>query len=138
MAEDKITVVDNEFYIAWCYPTQRLIHHQWQKHCVGDDFRKSITGAVEAFEKYNCFKWLSDDRKFDGVLHPDEWTWWETHFTDRAIKAGWKYFAMVFPTKAIAKMSSTALTKYFIARGVETGFFTEFEEAQKWIADVDK
>ena len=129
----RLTVIDNEFYTACCYPTKGLIHHQWHKYCVGENLRNALTKAVEAFMMHHCTKWLSDDRKFGGVLHPDDWKWGETHFTDRAIEAGWKYSATVLPEKAIAKLSTSALIQYFAARGVETRFFTRLLDAQQWI-----
>ena len=133
LEESRLTVIDNEFYTAWCYPRKGLIHHQWHRYCVGENLRNALTEAVEAFRKHKCSKWLSDDRKFGGVLHPDDWKWGETHFTDRIIEAGWKYSAMVLPEEAIAKLSTSALNEYFAARGVEAKFFTQLLDAQQWI-----
>ncbi len=133
MTENKITVVDNNVYIAWCYPERRLIHHQFRTYCKGDAFRSSITKALEAFEKYKCYKWLSDDRNFMGVLNPEDWKWGETNFTDRAIALGWKYSAMVLPEQMIAKLSTMALSNVFAAKGLTANFFSDFDQAQKWI-----
>lgn len=130
---NKITIVDSEFYAAWCYPDAGLIHHQWQKHCSGNDFRDSLTAAVSAFEKFNCFKWLSDDSKFNGTIQPDDWKWGEIHFTNRIIEVGWKYSAMVMPAKTLARISETALCNYLASRGVDTKFFTEIDKAIEWI-----
>lgn len=133
MFTTKIRVVDNEFYIAWCYPEERLIHHRFKQFCSGDDFRKSLTMAVEAFETYNCRKWLSDDRDFTGSLAPDDWNWGETNFVDRTVAAGWKYSAMVMPASALAKISTMSLVCYFSSKGVEAKYFVDIEKAEAWI-----
>jgi hypothetical protein len=132
MTIEKITIVDNEFYTAWCFPTKRLIQHQFHQYCYGDDFRTNLIKAAEAFENYNCIKWLSDDRKH-GTLHQDDWAWGEIHFTPRIIKAGWKYYAMVLAPKVIAAMRQASLVEYFKSKGVTAEMFTELKEAEKWL-----
>lgn len=133
MTLEKITVVDTEVFTAWCFPTKRLIHHQFHRYCYGEIFRANLIKATEAFEQYNCFKWLADDRGFTGALHPDDWEWGAVHFTPRAIKAGWKYYAMVLPDKVIAAMRQSQLVEHFAALGVKTRMFTKLAEAQEWI-----
>jgi hypothetical protein len=133
MEHKKITVVDDAYYTAWCYPTKRLIHHQFHKYCYGDVFRTNLIKATEAFETYNCFKWLADDRNFSGALHQDDWEWGAVNFTPRAVEAGWKYYAMVLSEKAIAMMRQNQLVEYFASKGVRTQLFTKLEEAEEWI-----
>ena len=135
MEELVISVVDNDVYSAWCYPTKSLIQHKWHQYCFGDVFRSNMTKAMDAFEKYNCTKWLSDDRDFAGALHPDDWKWGEVYFTDRLVPKGWKYSAMVLPATGLAKISTTALINYFASKGLEARFFSDFNEAKKWILE---
>ena len=131
--DQKITIVENEFYTAWCLPRFGLIHHQWHQYCYGDKLQNYLTMGAQAFEEYKCNKWLSDDRKFGGALHPDDWSWGEVHFTPRLIKAGWKYYAMVLPAGVIAGMSANALISFFAEKGVDTQLFTQLDEAQNWL-----
>ena len=133
MVETKLTVAETDAYTAWCYPSRRLIHHQWHKYCKGDEFREPMLKAVEAFEEHRCTKWLSDDRDFAGPLDPEDWKWGEVYFTDRIVEVGWKYSAMVMPKEAFAQISTTALIHYFDAKGVEAKFFTSLEEARQWL-----
>jgi hypothetical protein len=132
MLEERITVVETDTYTAWCYPDNGIIHHQFNRPCRGDEFRTPMLQAAEAFEKYHCTKWLSDDRKF-GPLDPEDWKWGEVHFTDRIIKKGWKYSAMVLPEDMFGKISTSALVDYFDAKGVEAKFFTYIEKAKQWL-----
>ena len=92
-----------------------------------------MAAALEAFIKYNCFKWLSDDRKFAGVLHQDDWEWGTTNFTPQAVEAGWKFYAMVLSDRTIAAMRQNQLVEYFAAHGVKAELFTKIEEAEAWI-----
>ena len=133
MGLSKVNVVDTDVYTAWCYPTKKLIHHQWHAYCKGDAFRDPMLKAIEAFEKYGCTKWLSDDRDFAGPLDLEDWKWGEVYFTNRIVARGWRYSAMVLPKEAFAQISTGALIDYFDAKGVEARLFTSLEEAEQWI-----
>ena len=133
MSVEKITVIDDVNYTAWCYPKQRLIQHEWHQYCMGDSFRKSMTVAFAAFEQYNCDKWLSDDRHFLGAIAPEDWQWCESEFSGRGIWARWKFSAMVMPASALARISLQSLITYFASKGVDARFFSDFDEAATWI-----
>jgi hypothetical protein len=128
----KIPIVDNEFATSWCYPSKKLIHHQFHKFCCGDNFRNIMIRDAEAFEEHKCTKWLSDDRKV-GLIPPDDVDWGRIHWTPRVIKAGWKYFAMVLPEKVIGQMVHTAIVNEFAELGVEAQIFGTPEEGMAWL-----
>lgn len=130
---NEIKIVDNEFYTAWVIPEYRMISHVWHKHCKGDTWRNNITSAADAFEKHNCIRWLSDDRRFLGTLDPEDWKWGDIHFSARCQAAGWKYFAMVLPESGMAKISIRAVCNAFASHGVETEAFTDYAKAFSWI-----
>jgi hypothetical protein len=129
---DKMTIIDNAFCSTWCFPTKRLMQHQWHKFCYGEDFRNVMTQAAEAFEKYNCIKWLSDDRNF-GAIHPDDEAWGKAYWFPRVLTAGWKYHAMVLPVSIIGHMSLTAMVDFFAEQGVQAKVFSDPDEAMKWL-----
>jgi hypothetical protein len=129
-----VTELDDEYLTIWCYPAQGLLHHRWKKFCTGEPFRQYLLRSAEAFEKHNCFKWLSDDREFNGAVATEDWKWGQVHFAQRCVDAGWKYHALVLPEKALAKTSIRALTIYFTQMGIEIQVFADPSPAQKWIA----
>ena len=135
MTGDKITVVDTEFYTAWCFPEKRLIQHQWHRYCSGEDFRESMAKVVSAFEQYNCYKWLSDDREFLGAVAHEDWQWCDTEFLGHGIWERWKYSAIVMPEALLAKISLQSLVGYFASKGVEAMYFSDFNEAETWIGE---
>ena len=134
MAQERITIMDNDLYSAWCYPAKGLIQHKWHRYCGGDDFRKCLGAAMDALEKYHCDKWLSDDREFTGAMSHEDWQWCETTFSGRSIWEIWKYSAIVMPAPILAKISLQSLIAYFSSKGVEAKYFADFDEAQAWIA----
>ena len=75
-----IVVLENEFATTWCYPSKRLIHHEFHRFCSGDDFRNVMTKGAEAFEAHSCTKWLSGD-KMIGLAPPEDVEWGRQHWT---------------------------------------------------------
>lgn len=128
----EITVLDNEFATLLCYPSKRLIHHEFHKFCSGDDFRNVMNKGAEAFETHKCTKWLSDDRKV-GLIPPEDVEWGRCDWTPRVIKAGWKYFAMVLPEKVIGQMYHTSIVEEFSKMGIEAQIFRTPEEGMDWL-----
>ena len=129
---DRITIVDNEFCTSWCYPTMKLMRHQFHKYCYGEDFRNIMIKSTEAYEEHKCIKWLSDDRDF-GPIHPDDEEWGKAHWLPRILKAGWKYYAMVLPVGVIGQMKMTQMVDYFAEQGVEAKIFSNPDEAMAWL-----
>jgi hypothetical protein len=129
----KLTIVDNEYYTAWCYPAQRLVEHQWHKYCYGETLREIMNKSADAFEEHKCFKWLSDDRQFCGAMHTDDVIWGKEKWAPRMFEAGWKYHAMVLPKTIIGSMGITDMVNWYKKMGVKTKIFRTTEKARSWL-----
>ncbi len=131
-----ITIVDNEYAISWCYPKEKIIHHQFRKFTYGDEFRSILIQNAEAYEAHHCDKWLSDDRKL-GILHPDDKAWGDKNWITRMMKAGWKYWALLLPVNITGQMSMKRLAEEFSQLGVVVKFFTDPDEARQWLEEQE-
>ena len=129
---EKIVVMDNEYATVWCYPEKRIIHHQFHQFTHGESFNNTLIQGAEAFEKYRCTKWLSDDREL-GIVHPDNAKWGEVNWTPKVVALGWKYWASLMPTKTTGQMSLKAIAAHFQEHGVTVEFFTNTDEAMRWL-----
>jgi hypothetical protein len=136
MIGPKETVLDNEFVTIWCYPKEGILHHQFHRYVFGEPFRELLMKGVEAFERYGCTKWLSDDRHFGAIL-PDDKAWGDTVWRPRILSAGWKYWAMVLPDKTTGKMNIKKLVDEYNGLGIATEVHETAEEALKWLCDQE-
>ena len=130
----RITIVDNEFCTMWCYPEKGIIHHEFHQFTHGDSFNNILIKGEEAFKKYACTKWLSDDRKL-GIVHPDNFDWGAKNWAPKIVAAGWKHWAMLMPTKVTGQMSEQRLIQFFAERGVTAQVFTDVEKAMSWLEE---
>lgn len=126
------TVVDNEFVSVWVYPEKGIIRHKFHKFIFGDKFRDGLMDAADAFEKYHCVKWLSDDRNNSAIL-PEDTEWAQNHWEPRIMKAGWKYWALILPEKVVGQMNMNRLVKRYSDLGVNVKVFSEPTEAMHWL-----
>jgi hypothetical protein len=131
-AMPKTTILENAQMTVWYYSDKKIIHHQMHQFAYGDNFRDGLVAGLETLKKYGANKWLSDDRK-NPVLRKEDIEWSQAHWTVPMIQAGWKYWAIVQPEKAIAKMNMEKLAKFYEDKGVKVEFFTDPDNALKWL-----
>lgn len=92
----KITLIENEYASLVYLSDAKIIHHTFHKPIGGLNFREVLNTGAKTLEKHQASKWLSDDRA-NSVLSPEDTEWSKTDWFPRAIKAGWKYWALVVP-----------------------------------------
>ena len=127
-----ITVLDNEFATVWYHSEDKIVHHQFHKFIYGQAFRDVLTRGAEIFEQYGATKWLSDDRN-NSALHPDDSDWAVHTWNPRVVQAGWKYWAVVMPEKAIGQMNLKRFVKLYSDMGITVRVFSNPEEALMWL-----
>ncbi len=131
----KITAVDNDSILLWVDPDAKVVGHEMRKYVSGKPLRDALDKGVELFKQYGASKWLSDDRK-GGALPPDDVEWSKTSWKPRIIKAGWKYWALIPPSKVVGQMSMKQLIEDYAKVGLTVRIFTEPDEGMKWLASV--
>jgi hypothetical protein len=128
----EILIEKNEFATLWYHPEKKIVHHQFHKFIYGDVFRNLLLKGTETMKKYGANKWLSDDRK-NPVLKTDDSDWAQANWFPLTLQAGWKYWALVQPEGAIAKINTDKLVKIYGEAGVIAKYFENPEDAMKWI-----
>lgn len=128
----KETVIDNEYCAMWYYPDKKIVHHQIKKFIFGQTFYDFLLTGTSLLQKYGATKWLSDDRH-SPVLRNEDIEWGAVNWFPQTAKAGWKYWAMVEPEKAIGKMTAEGLIERYSKLGITARLFTDLDEAMKWL-----
>jgi len=126
------TVFESDFCVVKVYPESKIVHHEIKKYIFDDNFRNMMTSSADAFEKYNCTKYISDDRQ-NGALKEEDRKWGEAEWEPRLFKCGWKAWALVMPEKIIGQMNMRKIVERYESMGVTVSAFSDFEEAMTWL-----
>ncbi len=129
------TIVDNPFVTLWYLPEKKIIHHQIHKFIFGKEFRDFLLAGTEAMKKNKATKWLSDDRA-NTVMSQEDVEWGKANWFPQTVAAGWKYWAIVQPEKVLAQMGMEKLVQDYAAAGIKAKFFTDPDEAMKWLESL--
>jgi hypothetical protein len=129
---DVLTIIDTEAVSLHYYPATRIVHHEIRRFIHGPQLRALLLEGVRAFRKYGANKWLSDDRG-NGPLKPEDATWASTEWSPQVIAAGWKYWAVVLPAKAMAQMNMQRWTSVYAKAGVTVQVFEHPKAAMQWL-----
>jgi len=128
----EIFIVDNENITVKCIPEKKLIYHIIHQPFSGQPFRDAINAGTEALKMYGATKWLSDDRK-NGPLSQEDAEWGFTDWNPRAIRAGWKYWAMVVPESVVAAGSLAPTIEDLYRLGLRVMVFSDVDRAMAWL-----
>lgn len=126
------TILENDYLTVWYHNESRIVHHQFNKFVYGDRFREGLNTGVSLLKKHACHKWLSDDRK-NSALSPEDVEWCMTDFFPRAIKAGWKYWAIIMPQKVIGQLNMKRFIETYSDMGLTVKVFSDPDKAMSWL-----
>lgn len=127
-----LTILDDEYVTLWYHPDEKVIHHKIHKFLVPGVFEKLLGRGAELMETHGAVKWLSDDRN-NVVVSPEDLKWSDTTWAPRVLKAGFKYWAIVVPSQAVAELQMKALREKRRKQGVLVEMFETVEEAMAWL-----
>ena len=130
---DVLTIIESDAVSLRYYPATRIVHHEIRRFIHGEEFRALLLEGLRAFRKYGANKWLSDDRG-NGPLKPADAAWAKAEWSTQVIDAGWKYWAVVMPDKAMAQMNMQRWIAGFAKRGVTVDVFDNPSDAMAWLA----
>ncbi|MCB0194175.1 MAG: hypothetical protein KDJ65_19645 [Anaerolineae bacterium] len=125
-------VMDTPQVTLRVYPEKKMVYHEMHKFAFGESFQDLLIKGAEAFEKYGCTKWLSDDRG-NSATRPEDVEWAQAVWEPRILRAGWKYWAIVMPEKVIGQMSMKRLAARYNQMGVTVEAFSDPQKAMAWI-----
>ncbi len=130
-----ISVLENEYASVWYHPEAGIVHHQFHKFIFGDAFRTVLSTGAEVMKKNGARKWLSDDRN-NSALPQEDADWGQTTWTPQVLAAGWKYWAVVLPEKAVGQMNMKRFIDDYSGRGVKVQVFSDPDQALKWLESI--
>jgi hypothetical protein len=128
-----ITQFENDHASLWYYPEAGIIHHKFHQPTGGETFQAILMTGLRLMESNHAIKWLSDDRN-NLMLPPEDSAWSQDYWLPRAIKAGWKYWAMLPPDNARGRINIERLVKFVADQKIVTlKLFSDPDEALKWL-----
>ncbi|MEJ2592517.1 MAG: hypothetical protein P8178_14180 [Candidatus Thiodiazotropha sp.] len=131
---ERITQFENEMVSLWYYPEEGIIHHQFHQATCGADFQNVLLTGLQLMKDHKACKWLSDDTNNTNLPAEDS-AWSQDIWLPRAIKAGWKYWAMIPPVKARGRINIERLTGFVIEHyKINVKIFSDPEDAWAWLA----
>ena len=130
-----ITVIENEDVSLWFHSDAKVVHHKMHRFLAPGVFQQLLTTGAEDLEKYQASKWLSDDRN-NTVVRPEDIEWGHKVWFPRAVRAGFKYWAIVMPAKAIGQMQMRKLMEDYGQKGVTVQVFDTVDEGMRWLESV--
>jgi len=132
-----ITVIDNKHVVMYYHTDTKIVHHIYQPTIDGKHVREQLMRGVELLAQYGAEKWLSDNHLFNDL--PEEDTKWINDvWIGKAVKAGWKYWAVVVPEADMGRMNMMEFVEVFGNMGVRVLAFTDPDEAMEWLVNIDK
>jgi hypothetical protein len=123
---------DSEWITVWYHPDVKVVHHRFHKATRGEAFRAALRTGTAVLLKQRASKWLSDDRLVF-ILPQEDQDWAKTQWFPQTLKAGWKYWAIAKPEKAVVDLFLHRLAAAYSAAGVHTELFTTPEAAMLWL-----
>lgn len=89
--------------------------------------------GYEILKANHCTKWSSDDRN-DGAIEKEDQAQVNGEWIPLAVKAGWKYWALLLPEQAIAQMNIKRMAEDCKKVGVQVRLFSDAGPALDWIS----
>ena len=86
-------------------------------------------------KKNSACKWLSDDRSYS-ALPKEDVEWGVTYWGPKAVKAGWRYWAIVLPQSVLGKLSLGHIIDTYGELGLTVKVFTDPKEGMTWLEEL--
>ncbi len=96
-------------------------------------FKEALNQGTAALVEHGASKWLSDDR-LNGPLSQDILDWAMENWYQRAIDAGWKYWANVVPQSITSAGTLTPVINQLHTMGLQMRLFTNTDTAFEWLS----
>lgn len=134
---EPITIIENEYATLVYHPDTKIVHHTFHKPIGGDAFRNVLDTGAKTLKENKASKWLSDDRA-NSVTSSEDANWSKDDWFPRAVRAGWKYWALVVPQDLMARMNMKQFVDSYLDQGLRIMVFSKPEKAMEWLITCDK
>jgi len=131
-SESAEIIHENEWVTLWYHAEVKVVHHRFHKAIRGEAFRSALLQGTALLRQRGANKWLSDDRLMF-VLPQEDQEWTDSEWFPQTMKAGWKYWAIARPERAVADLYIRRLAATRSAAGVKTELFATPEDGMDWL-----
>ena len=125
-------IIQNDFVSMWYYPDKKIVHHQMHKSLYGEHLRSAMETGLSVLIRNGACKWLSDDRCFV-TMEPEDVHWGKAVWTPKAVRAGWRHWAIVLPKSVTGKMCHDQMIDDYRVLGLNAKVFDDVDEAMAWL-----
>jgi hypothetical protein len=127
-------ILENDDAILWYHSETKIIHHYLKRYVYGKALHIVLEIGAKALEANRATKWLSDDRN-NSALSPDDEVWGNEVWFPRALRAGWKHWAIVQPEKVVGQLNMRRFKESYSKSGLNAQMFSDPEQAKKWLIE---
>ncbi len=128
----KETVIETPRMSLYYHPTENIIHHEMHSYPGMKVLEQILLSGLRLMTEHSSFKWLSDDRN-GGALPKSHHKWGDEVWAPKAIKAGWRYWALLPPADALGTANMQRLVNTYAKKGVTAKTFDNYHEAFNWL-----
>lgn len=126
------TIFEAPGLVLWFHSDTKIIHHELQKYPGAKVLESMLEKGLEVLRGRGACKWLSDDRR-GGALPKSHHEWADEVWGPKAVRAGWKYWALVPPTNLLGSSNLKRLVQVYGAQGVTAQTFSDPQAAMNWL-----
>lgn len=128
----KQLILENDYMAVYYFADEKVVHHVLQPGVGGEALRDGLNMGIRLLAENGAQKWLSDDRLSPG-LNEEDTVWAFTEWFDNALRAGWKFWALVVPDEVMARLNMAQFVDEAFQRGVRVQVFTDLDLAWDWL-----
>jgi hypothetical protein len=125
---------ESEWVTLWYHSEVKVVHHRFHKAIRGEAFRTALLQGTALLQHRGATKWLSDDRLVFVLPQADQ-EWADREWFPQTMKAGWKYWAIARPERAVADLYIRRVAANRSAAGVKTELFGTPEAGMDWLTN---
>ena len=109
------------------------VRHVMHGHVYGTGLREGMNEGLALMAQHRAVRWLSDDR-LNGPLSGEDMSWLRDDWEPRAVRSGWKFWALVRPAGVLGQMNMRRNVDRVAKKGVVARVFDDLAEAEGWLA----
>lgn len=124
---------------VWFHERRRVVHHRVNRPILAEELgviQQAFNSGTEVVRKQRATKWLSDDRH-QLVMPSEVQAWCQTVWFPATRSAGWKYWAIVQPESAVARLFVARLLPAVAKEGITASTFADVPEGLDWLDKFD-
>lgn len=131
----RVSIIENEHACLWYYPDTGIVHHKFIQPAADKYLRSVLLTGLDLLKRHGAQKWLSDDRN-NTILSAEDSAWTQDYWLPRALKAGWRYWAVLPPAKTRGQINMQRLMEFVGERSrVNIKICSDPDEALQWLEE---